>query len=181
LAEGLIKRLHSRPGSRILDFAAGSGRNGAALRQAGFEVTMVDDAAASVEAPLAGVTAQYAAAISTHGLLHGAPEAIAARVGAIADALGDGGLLYATFGSVHDARFGEGERIDDATFAPVGGDERGIAHAYFDRERLTTILERRFEVESLEERYVDAIAGSWAHRERPLERSVHWFAIARKK
>ncbi len=92
-----------------------------------------------------------------------------------------GGLLYATFGSTRDTRFGQGKRIDDSTFAPTQGDERGVAHAYFDRERLLSILDRYFIVESLSEECVDDVAGTWAHRERPLDGAAHWFAIARKR
>jgi hypothetical protein len=181
LAAALIERLQSRPESRILDFAAGSGRNGEALRRAGFTVVRIDDDAAASERPLANLCERVDAVISTHGLLHGTVATIAARVSSIADHLMSGGLLYATFGSTHDARFGRGERIDDSTFAPLGGDEGGIAHAYFDRERLRALLEARFDVESLNERDVDEIAGSWAHRKRPLRGAAHWFAIARKR
>ena len=180
LAQRLIQRLQTRPQSRVLDFAAGSGRNGEAIRRAGFVVTAIGDDAASSDAPLAGAGAGFAAAISTHGLLHGTPPAIAARLRAIAGALDRGGLLFATFGSTHDARFGRGERIDASTYAPADGDERGVAHAYFDRERLGALLAAAFEIESLEERGVDDVAGAWAHAERPLAGAVHWFAIARK-
>jgi hypothetical protein len=181
LAEALIERLQSRPKGRVLDFASGSGRNTQALRRAGLMVTAIADDAAATEKPLAGVTDRFAAAISTHGLLHGTPPIIAARLRSIAERLDAEGLLYATFGSTRDARFGEGRRIDDATFAPTDGDERGVAHAYFDRDRLRALLEPDFEVESLEERCVDEVAGSWAHRERPLSGATHWFAIARKR
>ena len=177
----LIERLHSRPAGRILDFAAGSGRNADALRAAGFTVVAVDDAAAGSRAPLADLDGAFDAAISTHGLLHGTVESIASRVRAIADRLTSRGLFYATFGSTGDARFGRGKRIDDSTYAPIGGDERGVAHGYFDRARLCELLSRHFDVESLEEHRVDRIAGSWAHRAEPLQGAAHWFAIARKR
>jgi Methyltransferase domain len=181
LAERLIKRLQSRPKSRVLDFASGSGRNAEALRRAGFSVVAIADDLAASQAPLAGVTERFSAAISTHGLLHGTPSTIAARVRLIAELLYGEGLLYATFGSTRDARFGQGQRIDDWTFAPSQGDERGVAHAYFDRDRLRALLEPHFEVESLKEHSVDEVAGSWAHRERPLSGAAHWFAVARKR
>lgn len=182
LAASLIERLQSEPGGPVLDFAAGSGRNGDALRRAGFAVVTVGDDAAGSAAPLAGVAERrFAAIISTHGLLHGTAGDVGARLDPLAERLRAGGLLYATFGSVADSRFGRGRRLDDATYAPDHGDEAGVAHAYFDRARLLTLLERRFVVETLEERRVDAVAGSWAHRERPLAGAVHWFAIARKR
>jgi hypothetical protein len=181
LAAALIERLQSRPTSRILDFAAGGGRNGDALRRAGFTVAAIGDEAALSETPLAAARGPFEAAISTHGFLHGSTAAVAARVRAIAEALEKNGLFYATFGSTRDARFGEGRRIDDSTFAPLDGDERGVAHAFFDAERLRALLTPRFEIESLQEHGVDDVAGSRAHRERPLKGAVHWFAIARRR
>ncbi len=181
LARALLRRLLRQGCVRVLDFAAGSGRNGAALRRAGLQVVSLDDERAASARPLAGIPGSFAAAVTTHGLLHGTPRAIEARLDAIADALEDGAPLYATFGSAKDARFGAGRRLDRWTYAPVEGDERGVAHAYFEREGLVALLERRFVLESLEERSVDRVAGSWAHRSTPLESAVHWFAVAAKR
>jgi Methyltransferase domain len=181
LAAALIKRLHFRPESRVLDFGAGSGRNGDALRRAGFAVVTVGDDAAASEAAALALTGRFDAALSTHGLLHGSPRSVEARLRAIASRLGNDGLLYATFGSKHDSRFGRGERIDDSTFAPDDGDERGVPHAYFDREQLRALLELDFEIESLQEQSVDDVAGAWAHRELPLAGAYHWFAVGRRR
>jgi hypothetical protein len=181
LAERLVERLQPRSDRPILDFASGSGRNGEVLRRAGFAVISIDDEVAASDAPLAAVAQKCVAVISTHGLLHGTPAAIAQRLGWIVEHLADAGLLYATFGSKRDARFGCGKRIDASTFAPNDGDERGVAHAYFDRGQLCAMLEPCFEVESLGERGVDDVAGRWAHRARPLAGSVHWFVVARKR
>jgi SAM-dependent methyltransferase len=178
LATLLIERLGGGPARRVLDFASGSGRNARALADAGFSVVALDDRVAASLDPLAGIQSPFAAALSTHGLLHGAPEAIGRRLSQLAHVLVKNGLLYATFGSVRDARFERGERVDDYTYAPASGDERGVAHAYFDRARLTRLLEPHFAIESLEERSVDSVAGAWAHRKRPLAGAVHWFAIA---
>jgi hypothetical protein len=180
LAERLIERLQSSPKSRILDFAAGRGRNSDALRAAGFNTVAVGDEDAASGAPLARVPGTFEAVLSTHGFLHGTTGAIAARLQAVALRLEPGGLLYATFASTRDARFGRGERIDASTFAPLEGDERGVAHVYFDRERLHALLETEFTVEASQECGVDEIAGSWAHAQRPLEGSVHWFVVARR-
>jgi len=88
------------------------------------------------------------------------------------------GLLYAAFGSTHDARFGKGAKLSERTFAPLEGDERGVPHSYFDEPSLRELLEKNFAVERLEEIQVDAIAGSWAHRETPLRGAAHWFVEA---
>ena len=181
MAERLIKRLQSRPQSRVLDFAAGHGRNAEALRRAGFCVVAVGDDTAESETPIPNAPQPFTAALSTHGLLHGTPAAIAARLSAIAQNLHGGGLLYATFGSTSDRRFGKGARVDDFTFVPLDGDERGILHAYFDRDALLGVLQREFQIEELAETCADDTAGAWAHRERPLRGAVHWFAIAHKR
>jgi SAM-dependent methyltransferase len=181
LAQRLIECLRGERGRRVLDFASGSGRNAAALRDAGFDVIALDDVAAASNEPLRRMNERMAAVLSTHGLLHGTRPAIAARVRAIAAALEDGGWLCATFGSSRDARFGEGERIDDSTYAPIAGDERGVVHTYFSREELRALLEPYFAIESLTEHGVDRVAGSWAHQERPLTGAVHWFVIARRR
>ena len=181
LAASLIERLQDRDGIRTLDFGSGSGRNTAALRAAGFTVVAVDDAAVAAAQPLQEISERFDAAVSTHGLLHGAHDAIASRVRAIAERLHSGGLLYATFGSSRDARFGEGRKLGDWTFAPLEGDERDVPHTYFDRERLVAILAPYFDVESLEELGVDRIAGRWAHSSQPLHGAAHWFVKARKR
>jgi hypothetical protein len=181
LAEDLINRLHSGPKTRVLDFASGRGRNGEALRRAGLRVVSVSDEEAASDGPVRAAAGPFTAVLSTHGFLHGTAAAIAARMRAVAKRLAGDGLFYATFGSVRDARFGHGHRIDESTYTPMDGDERGVAHAYFDREALLTILEPNFVVESLREERVDQIAGSWAHPTRPLGGAVHWFVIARKR
>jgi hypothetical protein len=181
LAQRLIECLRGEGRRRVLDFASGNGRNAAALRDAGFAVIEVGDAAAASEEPLMRTDGRVSAVLSTHGLLHGTVPAIAARVHAMAAALEDGGWLCATFGSLRDARFGEGERIDDSTYAPIAGDERGVAHTYFSREELRALLEPEFAIESLTEHGVDRVAGAWAHEARPLTGAVHWFVVARKR
>jgi hypothetical protein len=181
LAERLADRLRERGGGRILEFAAGSGRNGEALSRAGFTVVAIDDSTAASEDGLESVTGPFDAVLSTHGLLHGTIATVGANVAAIARLLPANGLLCATFGSVRDARFGMGSRIDASTYAPLDGDERGVAHAFFTQAQLRTLLDRWFVIESLDERAVDEIAGSWAHRELRLSEAVHWFAIARRR
>lgn len=165
----------------MLEFASGRGRNTEALREAGLTVVAVDDPIAASATPLRDVAGPFAAALSTHGLLHGTPAKIGTVVSQIAGLLAQGAPLYATFGSVGDARFGSGMRLEEFVYAPQTGDERGIAHAFFDRARLDALLADHFTILSLEERAVDEIAGRWAHSAHPLSGTVHWFAIATAK
>jgi hypothetical protein len=180
LAVQLIARFERRRGRRVLEYASGSGRNAAAMARAGLEVVAISDAEAGSANPLQSLEGTFAAALSTHGLLHGTRAGVTAAVAAIAGCLETGGFLYATFGSVRDARFGTGQRLDDGTYAPLEGDETGVPHAFFDRENLTHALQSTFEIETLDERAVDDIAGPWAH-ERPLRAAVHWFVTARRR
>jgi hypothetical protein len=181
LAVRLVEHLRTGPAGRVLDFASGRGRNTEALRAAGFTVVAVDDHTAGAAAPLAGLSGPFAAALSTHGLLHGTPATVGATLAGIAGLLAKGAPLYATFGSVRDARFGSGSRIDDFTYAPESGDERGVAHAFFDRVRLSELLGAHFAIRSLEEHDAGQSAARWAHTERPLSGAVHWFAVATVK
>jgi hypothetical protein len=167
-------------GARVIDFASGSGRNARALGAAGFEVVEIGDSIATA-ATIERANGSFAAVLSTHGLLHGTVAAIDASLEAIAAKLDPGGRLFATFGSTHDARFRLGVEIERFVYAPLDGDERGVPHAFFDESRLMALLEGRFVVESVEERTADDIAGDWAHREKPLRSSAHWFVRARKR
>lgn len=169
LAVALIERLAPRRGAAVLVHGAGSGRNTSALERAGFTVRTLDDAG----------PASCAAGLSTHALLHGTPATIAASLERIADVLEPSAPFYATFGSVDDARFGKGEELESFVYAAPEGDEEGVAHTFFDCARLAPLLEQHFTIEALDQRGVDAIAGSWAHERRPLRDAVHWFALLR--
>jgi hypothetical protein len=178
LAERLIARLREPAAGPVLEVGTGSGRNAAALLAAGLPFVTLGESAPI--APLAAC-GSFAAALATHALLHGTPASIGERLREIAAALQTRGRLYATFGSVRDARFGHGERIDDVTFAPLDGDEAGVAHAFFDESRLRALLADAFDVERMEEVAVDAVAGRWAHPTAPLQGAVHWFVEAARR
>lgn len=166
LCLALVERLRERPRADVFEIGSGSGRNTRALLAAGFTVN--------------ATLGPYAGALSTHALLHGTPDEIRESLHAIARALEPDAPFYVTFGSVRDARCGEGTRVADHAFAPTHGDEAGVVHAFFDEKRLRAMLEEHFVIESLHERDVDEVAGSWAHRERPLRGAVHWFAELRR-
>lgn len=176
LAAALVERLGDARAC-VLDIGSGSGRNTFALRDAGFLVHSVADAdVAALEAE----PGRFDAAISTHAFLHGTPASIARLVLQAARALKAGAPLHCTFASKRDARFGVGTRVAEDAYAPEGGDEAGVPHAYFDEQRLRRLIEEYFVVESLGEYNVDDVVGSWAHSQRPSG-SVHWFLIAHKR
>lgn len=168
LALELVERLRAQPGARVLEIGSGDGRNTRALKAAGFEVVQPG-------------TSDAAAAITTHALLHGTPASIAEALRELAVQLVPGAPLYATFGSARDARCGSGQRLEPYVYAPRDGDETGVAHTYFNEERLRALLAGDWELESLREVDVDTIAGTWAHRQTPLHNAFHWFAVATKR
>lgn len=173
LAAALIERLRSTPRASVLEIGSGRGRNRAVLLRCGFEVHSADE-------PPANAAGSFDAALSTHVLLHGTRDRIAAVVAAIAADLKADAPLYATFGSRRDARFGKGSRLASNTYAPGAGDEAGVAHTYFDEADLRELLEPYFVIESIEEHQVDEIVGRWAHAAQPRG-SVHFFLVARNR
>jgi hypothetical protein len=168
LALDLIERLRDRPAARVLEIGPGSGRNTRALVATGLRVSTAPD-----DGP-------FAAALSTHALLHGTPASLRRGLAAIAAALEKGAPLYGTFGSTRDARYGAGTKLEAHVYATDDGDEAGVAHAYFDEARLRELLAVGFTIESLREVAVDDIAGTWAHQKAPLRGAVHWFVVARR-
>jgi SAM-dependent methyltransferase len=157
----------------VLEVAAGKGRNTRALVAAGLDVRTTADEHPYTQLPFADAT--FAAALSTHGYLHGTVAKLRAGLAELRRVLRPGAIAYITLGSIEDERFGLGLALDDNTFAPGEGDEQGIPHAYFDRDGVVELL-RGFEIRSLE--HVDAAAhvGRWAHADPSGIR--HWFVTA---
>src|SRR5215469_16378881 len=122
LAFELIKRMQGQFRISVLEVGAGSGRNTRALETAGFAIVQIGNSIAD-------------AALSTHALLHGTSESIAELLDRIADQLKPGAPFFGTFGSVRDARNGAGTRLGAHTYSPTSGDERGVAHTFFDEPR----------------------------------------------
>lgn len=154
----------------MLEVGTGSGRNTRALLAAGFEVASLD-----AEGPVC------AAALSSHALLHGTRAQWSALLARIARALEPGAPLYATFGSVNDARYAVGAEIEPRVYAPLEGDEIGVPHIFFTESELREALAAAWEIVAIEERVVDEIAGAWAHERAPLRDARHWFVIARTR
>lgn len=171
LAVQLIERLRPRlPGRvRVLDLATGSGRNASALQAAGFDVLAIDDAAAATT-PVTGLHGEFAGLVSTHGFLHGSGLEVAERVDAVARHLAPDAVIALTFGSTNDPRYGGGTYIDDSTYAPDTGAERGILHAFFTEPQVEALLAPAFDIESIEEHGADGKAGK-----------THWFVLARRR
>ena len=196
LALALAERLAATPlGSGVLLLGAGSGRNVPPLRAAALDVTILEEDASRARATAdrfagdsrvmvvcapyveAVATARrFAAALSTHALLHGRPAHVLAAVHAIRDVLIPGGLLFATFGSTTDPRYGQGHRIERDTYAAQSGKEAGVAHAFFDEAGVRALV-AGFVIESLVQSS-GTEAGRWAHTADEAASLVHWFVRA---
>jgi len=177
LAAALIARYRTAAlEGPVIEVAAGVGRNTRALVDAGIQTVTTRDEDPYTQLP--GGRNAYAAALSTHGYLHGSTDKLRAGFAELRRVLRPGAPIFVTLGSLNDARFGFGLALDDRTFAPGDGPEKGIPHAYFDRASIPEVL-RGYTIESLAETGVDDVVGQWAHT--PTERGLrHWFVIASK-
>jgi hypothetical protein len=160
----------------VLEVAAGSGRNTRYFVDAAIPIVSTRDDETYTQLP--GGRDLYAAALSTHGYLHGEVAKLRLGFAELRRVLRTGAPIALTLGSIRDARFGFGVPIDESTFAPGDGEEAGIPHAYFDRQGVIDVLGPAFEIDSLEERNVDAIVGRWAH-DNPTG-MWHWFVRAHR-
>ncbi len=199
LAVALADELAGARAPRVLLLGIGSGRNVPPFAAIGATLAVVeDDPARAREAatafaalpafriarctyagpyPFAG---GFAAALSTHALLHGRIATIERAVASIAGRVVAGGALYATFGSTRDPRFAAGAPVEAFASAPREGSERGIIHAYFDEPRLRALL-NAFSIEAMDEAPAGETAGAWAHDAREAQALRHWFVRARKR
>jgi hypothetical protein len=197
LAQTLAELLRRTPSSApryAVVLGAGSGRNLPPLIDAGVHVDVIEadtaraQAAASRFAPepllrvvhaeytnASAFSHEYVGALSTHALLHGTTEHIAAVVSVLASVMLPDAELFLTFGSTSDPRFGNGTPIAAATWAPSGGSEAGVPHTYFDEAALRTLL-RAFDIISLDETPARELVGTWAHGEPGAPEIIHWFA-----
>jgi hypothetical protein len=195
LALELAAALASLAVPRALLLGVGNGRNVPPLLAAGAHVDAIEDdpARAStaltrfaadarvriVRASYAGpypFTGPYDAALSTHALLHGSPQSVAAALAAVRFRLAPNAPFFFTLGSKRDPRFGRGRRLQDDTYAPESGSEAGVPHCYFDAPAARALLEG-FVLDRIEE---NVAPGSWAHAPDEAAAIIHWFVRARR-
>ncbi len=161
----------------IIEIAAGSGRTTRSFVDAGIPIVSTRDDESYTQLP--GGRNLYAAAISTHGYLHGTVAKLRLGFAELRRVLRPGAPVMLTLGSIEDARFGLGLPVEETTFAPGEGEEAGIPHAYFDRAGVIEVLAPTLTIESLTHVNVDDIVGRWAHAE-PAG-MWHWFVIGQRK
>lgn len=179
-AHPLAQRLYenvTKGSGPIVVVGDGHGRNSRALQAAGLTVVAIPDEVPYTQ--LAFPARHFAGALSTHAYLHGTAAKIRLGIAELARVLEANAPAFLTFGSIKDVRFGYGDALDAQTFAPGDGPEKGVPHAYFDRDTLTEAL-RPFTIVSLDEVKVDEIVGKWAHLENEPAGKIHWFAQVRK-
>jgi SAM-dependent methyltransferase len=196
LALELAARLGAEALPRCLLLGIGRGRNLPPLLAAGAAVDAIEDDPERARAAIvrfaasAGVrvararyagphpfSGPYAAALSTHALLHGTPTDVAAALAATHARLAPGAPFFFTLGNKRDPRFGTGVPVAPDTYVDETGSERGVAHCYLDATGVNALL-AGFALEHLEER--SGAAGAWAHDAADAERIVHWFVRAHR-
>ena len=178
LAERLIRRyLAAGLSGPVLEIAAGAGRSTGAFTAAGIPVVATADEDPYTQLP--GGRDAYAAAFSSHGYLHGAVAKLRAGFAELRRVLAPAAPIAVALGSIHDERYGFGEAIDEWTFAPGDGPEKGVPHAYFEADTIPELL-RGFTIASLEEVDAAEIVGRWAHPDEPQQRIAHFFVEAHK-
>jgi len=197
LARRLLERLPERSRGRVLLLGIGSGRNVPALLAAELSVEAIEDDAdlaraaerryaheprvrvrhASFTEPFAQSDSPFAAALSTHALLHGTQAHIAAAIASIGVRLADGAPFYATLGSTTDPRYRTGRHVEANTFAPIDGSEAGVPHTYFDEPGARALF-ADFAIEELAEESAARSVGRWAHSEAEAAAIVHWVVRA---
>jgi SAM-dependent methyltransferase len=179
LAERLIRRAREHPlDGPVIEVGTGSGRNTAALVEAGIPNLTVPDSTPYTQLP--GGRDTFGAALSTHAYLHGTSDKVRLGIAELRRVLRPNAPIYITLGSFKDARYGLGIPFDERSFAPGDGDEVGVPHAYFDRDGVIEML-FGFEIEEMEEVEVDEIVGRWAHAGDEIAGRVHWFVVAHRK
>lgn len=196
LVSALAARLAPLAAPRVLLLGIGNGRNVTPLLAAGARLDAIEEDPARARAsmqrfagtgtvritraaydgpyPFAG---PFDGALSTHALLHGTPQHVAAALGAVYNRLAPNAPFFFTLGSKRDPRFGSGRSVAEDVYAPDAGSEAGVAHCYFDEPGVRALV-APFQLEHIEER--TSSAGSWAHSPQEAASIVHWFVRARR-
>lgn len=190
----LSREMDRRGFSRVLDLGCGAGRHTTYLSGLGFEVVGLDPASSGLEhcyrdlvtrelprrLVLAGMERlpfpdySYQCVISTYVIHHNTMRGVAAAIGEIERILVPGGLFLATVLGRGDFKYGVGRKVEEGTYVPLEGDERGVVHHFFDREEIGELL-GSFRIISLasDEEEVDFPGGRDVRHD-------HWEVLAEK-
>lgn len=179
-----------RDDHNILDLGCGAGRHLKYLAENGYAAFGMDISEYGLEAckslcvqneliPLLAradmVALPYAsnafdAVISIHVIFHNPKSLILQTISEIKRVLKPGGRTLLTFNSTYSSRYGTGEKLEEGTYIPDIGRDRGIPHHFSDLADLAGLL-TGFKVLSvnLSENVDDD------------HRSSHWIVAARKE
>lgn len=83
------------------------------------------------------------------------------------------GVMLVTFKSSLDSDYGEGNRLDRATYAPVAGVEKGIPHYYVDEEEIRRLLQNFELIKLIHKQELPVLEGEGRKR-------AHWVAWVKK-
>ncbi len=166
--------LKARSYRRVLDLGCGSGRHLVPLARAGFSVFGLDSSPHGLlltkedllkerltahlqlgdfRDPLPYQDASFHSVLSIQVIHHAETKTIGKVVGEIERILTPGGLLFLTVPK-HKNQATSFRQIEERTFLPEDGPEKGVPHHYFDEPELRELL-RGFEVSRLHVDNVD--------------------------
>jgi len=190
----LQREMDNRGFRKILDLGCGAGRHTTYLSGLGFEVVGLDPASSGLEhcygelvtrelprrLVLAGMErlpfhdSSYQCVVSTYVIHHNSILGITLAIGEIERILVPGGLFLATVLGRKDFKYGVGRRVEDGTYVPTEGDERGVVHHFFERDEIMDLL-GSFRIISLagDEAEVDFPGGKCVRHD-------HWEVLAEK-
>lgn len=83
------------------------------------------------------------------------------------------GVMLVTFKSILDSEYGEGLRLDQSTYAPVAGVEKGIPHYYVDEDEVRRLLQDFELLKLIHKQELPLLEGE-------CRRRAHWVAWVKK-
>ncbi|MFQ6088194.1 MAG: class I SAM-dependent methyltransferase [Candidatus Methanofastidiosia archaeon] len=177
-------------GKKILDLGCGAGRHTIFLARKGYQVLATDISENGVrytkkwlkreglEAEL-GISdmedlpfgnERFDAVICIFVVHHNTLYGIEKTLKEIHRVLKKNGLSLITLKSSRDARFGQGEKIDEDTFLFTSGDEKGIPHYFCSRKTLDKLFSN-FEILEL---------WHWEVERPNIPKRVNWVVVGKK-
>lgn len=149
---------------RVLDLGCGCGRHvvmlaregyeafgfDVSIRAIGFAKEWLDREGLTAELEVGSGTAlpwpdrHFDAVIAAGVLDHMCAEDASRVVAETARVLRPGGLLYASFASIRESGFGQGEKIDEYTYRIPDGMEKGTVQRFYDSPHVAELLNDQF-------------------------------------
>lgn len=154
-----IKLLNKQKGKKVLDFGSGTGRHVVCLAQNGFEVVGIDISKTGIKMtnkwlvdeklkaklivrdiskPIPYTDSYFDGVISTQVIHHGEKQVVINTINEITRVVKPGGIIFITvpiYKGYSKEKVGwKMKKIDERTFVPLDGQEKGLVHYFFNEE-----------------------------------------------